>query len=400
MCQHENAYGCPTQLHHRLTLACDAMYSGDMPNVPQRPPWVPDEGGRAFATSVMPGKEYSDPSPAPVSHSRRMPGVDDLVTGIFGGDRAILSRAITLIESNAPAHRPMAREVLHRIGERPGFSQRVGISGVPGAGKSTFIEALGNHLCDSGHRVAVLAVDPSSSLTGGSILGDKTRMETLSRREDCFIRPSPSGGALGGVARKTRETIAVCEAAGFDVVLIETVGVGQSEIAVRAMVDCFLLLLIAGAGDDLQGMKKGIFEIADILLINKADGENRIRAEATRLNFERVIHFLCPATVGWEPPALTVSAISRTGISETWAEVESYFSHIRSDGQFGARRREQSLAWWRTLVEQELRIRFLDDPAVAALSKQLESDILSGILAPSLAAEEILKLLSFTPTPP
>jgi len=345
----------------------------------------------------MPGIDHPEPVPLAGGKARRMPSVEELVEGIYGGDRALLSRAITLIESNAPAHRPLAREVLRRLVDKPGFAQRVGISGVPGAGKSTFIEALGNFLCDRGHRVAVLAVDPSSSLTGGSILGDKTRMETLSRREDCFIRPSPSGGTLGGVARKTRETVAVCEAAGFDVVLIETVGVGQSEISVRAMVDCFLLLLIAGAGDDLQGMKKGIFEIADVLLVNKADGENRVRAEATRQNFHRVIHFLCPATVGWEPPVLAMSSLARTGISDAWEAVEKYFFHVRAHGQFEARRREQSLAWWRTLVEQELRIRFLADPSVAGLSKQLESDILAGKIAPSLAAEEILKMLSFVP---
>lgn len=321
---------------------------------------------------------------------RRMPDVDELVAGIFAGDRAMISQAITLVESNAAAHRPKAREILRRIGERPGFSERVGISGVPGAGKSTFIEAMGNFLCDAGHRVAVLAVDPSSSLTRGSILGDKTRMETLSRREECFIRPSPSGGALGGVARKTRETIAVCEAAGFDIVLIETVGVGQSEIAVRAMVDCFLLLLIAGAGDELQGMKKGIFEIADILLVNKADGENRVRAEATRGEFERVMNYLSPATEGWVPPVRAVSSMTRAGIPEAWGEVELYFAHVRADGQFDRRRREQAISWWESLVEQELRSRFLAEPRVAALAKKLKAAVLQGALAPSLAAEELL----------
>jgi LAO/AO transport system kinase len=256
---------------------------------------------------------------------------------------------------------------------------------------------LGNHLCDAGHKVAVLAVDPSSSLTGGSILGDKTRMETLSRRAECFIRPSPSGGALGGVTRKTRETIAVCEAAGFDVVLIETVGVGQSEIAVRAMVDCFLLVLIAGAGDELQGMKKGIFEIADILLVNKADGENKIRAEATRLEFERVMHYLSPATEGWEPPVLAASSVARTGIAEAWRAVEKYFAHVEADGQFETRRREQAISWWHALVEQELRVRFLSDPRTADLSSRLEREILAGQLAPSLAAEELLAAAAFPP---
>ena len=338
----------------------------------------------------MPGIEPPKRIAIPKGKPRRNPTIDELVEGIFSCTRAMISRAITLVESNAPAHRPMAREILRRIGERPGSSKRVGISGVPGAGKSTFIEAMGNFLCDAGHRVAVLAVDPSSSLTKGSILGDKTRMETLSRREECFIRPSPSGGALGGVTRKTRETIAVCEAAGFDFVLIETVGVGQSEIAVRAMVDCFLLLLISGAGDELQGMKKGIFEIADILLVNKADGENRIRAEATRGEFERVMQYLSPATEGWTPPVRTVSSMSRDGIPGAWSEVEKYFAHVRADGQFDRRRREQAISWWQALVEQELRQRFLAEPRVATLAKRLEASVLDGTLAPSLAAEELL----------
>ncbi|MCK9588078.1 MAG: methylmalonyl Co-A mutase-associated GTPase MeaB [Terrimicrobiaceae bacterium] len=365
----------------------------------QRPPWVPDEGGAEFATSVMPGVSHPQRKPATVSRFRRPPGVDELVGGIFAGERALVSRAITLVESNASAHRPLAREILRRIGEHPGFAHRVGISGVPGAGKSTFIEALGNHLCDAGRKVAVLAVDPSSSLTRGSILGDKTRMETLSRRDECFIRPSPSGGALGGVTRKTRETIAVCEAAGFDVVLIETVGVGQSEIAVRAMVDCFLLILIAGAGDELQGMKKGIFEIADILLVNKADGENKIRAEATRQEFDRVMNFLSPATEGWKPPVLAASSVARTGILEVWRAVDKYFAHVEADGDFDLRRREQAIAWWQSLVEQELRVRFLSDPHVAELSASLEADILSGRLAPSLAAEELLDHSGLRKTP-
>jgi len=379
----------------RLTTAGDSMYFRGMSESNQRPPWVPENAGEGFTTSVMPGIEPPQRIDIPGVVRRRMPDVDELVAGIFSGNRAMISQAITLVESNAPAHRPMAREILRRIGERPGFSQRVGISGVPGAGKSTFIEAMGNFLCDAGHRVAVLAVDPSSSLTRGSILGDKTRMETLSRREECFIRPSPSGGALGGVARKTRETIAVCEAAGFDVVLIETVGVGQSEIAVRAMVDCFLLVLIAGAGDELQGMKKGIFEIADILLVNKADGENRIRAEATRGEFERVMHYLSPATEGWAPPVRTVSSMTRAGIPEAWAAVEKYFAHVQGDGQFDRRRREQAISWWQSLVELELRIRFLAEPHVAALAKKLEASVLDGSLAPSLAAEELLDEAGF-----
>lgn len=361
-----------------------------MSETAQRPPWVPPGGGEGFTTSVMAGIAAPARTPRRLA-VRRTPSVQELVDGIFAGERAKVSRAITLVESNAPAHRPMAREILRRIADKPGFAHRVGISGVPGAGKSTFIEALGNHLCDAGRRVAVLAVDPSSSLTRGSILGDKTRMETLSRREECFIRPSPSSGALGGVTRKTRETIAVCEAAGFDTVLIETVGVGQSEIAVRAMVDCFLLILIAGAGDELQGMKKGIFEIADVLLVNKADGENKIRADATRLEFERVMHYLSPATEGWKPPVLAASSVTRAGIADVWLAVENYFVHVESDGAFDRRRSDQAIAWWQALVEQELRVRFLSTPAIAEVSARLEREILTGRLAPSLAAEELLE---------
>ncbi len=365
-----------------------------MASSPFRPEWVPDDAEGTFATTVMPGVKPPARLLRKASGARRTPSVDELVEGVFSGTRSLLSRAITLVESNAVSHRPSAREMLRRLASRPGSALRVGISGVPGAGKSTFIEALGNFLCDAGHRVAVLAVDPSSSLTGGSILGDKTRMETLSRREDCFIRPSPSGGALGGVARKTRETISVCEAAGFDIVLIETVGVGQSEISVRSMVDVFLLVLIAGAGDELQGMKKGIFEIADVLMVNKADGENRIRAEATRQNFERVIHYLSPATEGWVPPVLAASSMDKRGIDAVWQAILCYRDHVQADGQFERRRTAQALEWWRALVEQELRARFLAEPALAALSQALEQQILAGAISPTLAAEDLLSHLN------
>lgn len=319
--------------------------------------------------------------------SRQTP--ETLAQGIHNGDRGLLAQAITLVESNAPHHRPAAREVL-RLTTAPSTAIRIGISGVPGAGKSTFIEAFGNMLCDAGHRVAVLAVDPTSSLSGGSILGDKTRMETLSRRFECFIRPSPSGGALGGVNRKTRETIALCEAAGYDVILVETVGVGQSEIAVRAMVDAFLLLLIAGAGDELQGMKKGIFEIADVLAVNKTDGENKVRALATRSEFERVLHFLSGATSGWMPPVRAISSRTSEGIPELWQDIERFFLHVRASGAFDARRRHQEIEWWRQLVEQELRARFLSSPEIAAEAALLEQDVLAGRLSPTVAAEELL----------
>lgn len=362
----------------------------------ERPAWVPEDGGAEFTTSVMSGvSETGGVFLRQVPAERLlMPEPAELAASILTGNRADLSRGITLIESNAARHRPLARELLRHLSEHAGKALRIGISGVPGAGKSTFIEALGNFLCDAGHRVAVLAVDPSSSLSGGSILGDKTRMEFLSRREECFIRPSPSSGALGGVARKTRETMLVCEAAGYDILLIETVGVGQSEIAVRSMVDCFLLLLIAGAGDELQGMKKGIFEIADLVVVNKADGENLPRAEATRAEFERVLHFLSPATEGWVTPVKTASALHKLGIDELWCAVEAYFELVRGSGQLEGRRRHQAIEWWRSLVEQELRLRFLARPEVAARATRLEQEILEGVIAPSLAAEELLECLA------
>lgn len=360
-----------------------------MSDTARTPAWVPEEAQGTFATREVPGVSVPT-SAVSVPASAGLPDPDVLAAGVRAGDRGLLARAITLVESNAPRHRPAAREVLRRIAGSGEGAVRVGISGVPGAGKSTFIEAFGNLLCDAGHRVAVLAVDPSSSLSGGSILGDKTRMETLSRREECFIRPSPSGGALGGVTRKTRETIALCEAAGYDVILVETVGVGQNEIAVRAMVDAFLLLLIAGAGDELQGMKKGIFEIADLLAVNKADGENRPRALATRSEFERVLFFLSGPTAGWQPPVLAVSSRTREGIAELWAEIQRFLDHVRGTGMFFERRRHQEIEWWRQLVEQELRTRFLSAPAISAEARRLEDEILAGRVAPSVAAEELL----------
>jgi len=367
------------------------MYKSSATN----PPWFPTQAGKEFATKVLTGVEQGK-FKSNVKPTRRvsLPPPDQLAAAVLAGDRAALSRGITLIESNASRHRPLVREFLACLAPPPDSRAiRIGVSGVPGAGKSTFIEALGNILCDIGHRVAVLAVDPSSSLTRGSILGDKTRMELLSRREECFIRPSPSGGALGGVTRKTRETMLACEAAGYDIILVETVGVGQSEIAVRSMVDCFLLLLIAGAGDELQGMKKGIFEIADLVVVNKADGDNVTRAEATRSEFERVLHFLSPPTEGWSPPVLTVSSLQHSGLEKLWADVEKFFSHVRESGELQKRRRRQAIEWWHSLVEQELRVRFLQRPDVARLALRLENEISEGRTAPSLAAEELLDLV-------
>ena len=273
---------------------------------------------------------------------------------------------------------------------------RVGITGVPGAGKSTFIDALGSQLCDAGLRVAVLSVDPSSPITHGSILGDKTRMENLSRRRAAFIRPSPSECELGGVARRTRESIVLCEAAGFDVVLVETVGVGQSEVLVRGMVDCFLVLLIAGAGDELQGIKKGIIELADLLVVNKADGDNKPRAEAARLEFSRALHYLSAPAGVWQPQVLTCSAVTGDGIAETWAAVESFFLQSRAYGDFAARRRDQAQAWLDALIIEGLRDAYTKKTGHLPLQAEIDAQVRSGALPAPEGARQLLAAAGFT----
>ena len=314
--------------------------------------------------------------------------------GVLSGDRTCLGRAITLVESNAPAHFAQAQEVLRLLLPHAGHSVRVGITGVPGAGKSTFIEALGSHLTSLGHRVAVTAVDPTSSRTGGSILGDKTRMERLSADGNAFIRPSPSGGVLGGVARKTRETILLFEAAGYDVILVETVGVGQSEITVRSMVDFFLLVLVAGAGDELQGIKKGVVELADAILVNKADGANAVAAEAARGEYERALHYLQPATPGWQSRAVCASALTGQGVPDVWRMIGEFCAVARSSGAFVRRRQEQERDWLHALIEQQLVERFRANPQVARLLPELEVAVMEGRLPVTSAAQRLLDLLS------
>ena len=362
------------------------------------PEWVPRDTGGTFASTVRGGVEGGHdgmPGNAAGRHTgkeirRRTLTVDDYVSGVRANDRVVLGRAITLIESNAPAHMGLARKVLTKLLPSTGRSIRVGITGVPGAGKSTFIEALGCHLTASGHRVAVLAVDPSSSVTRGSVLGDKTRMEKLARDPCCFIRPSPSGGTLGGVARKTRESILVCEAAGFDVILVETVGVGQSEIAVRSMVDFFLLLLITGAGDELQGIKKGVMELADVVVINKADGENRVRAETLRADTARALHYFAPATEGWSSPVLTCSALHGNGIAEVWSAAEQFRSVTVRGGALEQRRSTQMLDWMHSMIDEGLRAHFTADPQVRRLLPDIEQAVRTGSMTVAHAAEELL----------
>lgn len=377
-----------------------------MTNQQQRPEWVPTGGGSEYTTTVMQGVEGghdglpTQPSalaPHPPHIRRRQLSVDDYVQGVLTYDRTVFARTITLVESNAPAHQETAQDVLQQLLPYTGQSIRVGITGVPGVGKSTFIEALGIHLCEAGHQVAVLAVDPSSSLTRGSILGDKTRMEHLSRHPDAFIRPSPSGGTLGGVARKSRESILVCEAAGFDIILVETVGVGQSEVTVRSMVDFFLLLMLAGAGDELQGIKKGIMELADMLVINKADGDNRPRAEAARHEYSRALHYLSPATEGWKTEAYTCSALTGEGIATVWHVVETFRQQMSETGVFAARRRVQTREWVRAMLDEHLLSRFYQHPSVQHVLPQIEQSVMDGTMPATVAVQSLLHVFEGMP---
>ncbi len=357
----------------------------------KRPEWAPAEAGSEFASRVHPGRmSVTVNNSAP--RRRALPSVPDLEAGIRAGDRALLARAVTIIESNAPKHRAMAEDLIQRLIDATGKSVRIGITGVPGAGKSTFIEAFGQYVIGQGHKVAVLAVDPSSSLTGGSILGDKVRMERLSREENAFIRPSPSGGMLGGVTRKSRETLLLCEAAGYDVILVETVGVGQSETAIRGMVDFFLLILLTGAGDELQGMKKGIMELADGLWINKADGENMTRALAFKTEMNRVLHFLRSPSEGWKPKAHTVSALTGEGIERVWEIISDFQKVTQNSGVFQQRRQRQNVDWMHALIGEALRDRFYRNDAVRAQLDEMENAVAAGDIPATAAASQLLEL--------
>ena len=366
----------------------------------QRPDWVPENAGAEFTTSVMSGVDgghdglrgqNSMSMPRTEVPRRRRLTVDEYVAGVLAGDRNVVAQAITLVESNAVAHFDMGQEVLRQLLPHTGNSIRVGITGVPGVGKSTFIEAMGLHLCEQGHKVAVLAVDPSSTVTRGSILGDKTRMELLSRDLRAFIRPSPSSGTLGGVTRKSRETMLICEAAGFNVILVETVGVGQSETTVRSMVDFFLLLMLAGAGDELQGIKKGIMELADALLVNKADGDNKIRANAARADYNRALHYMAPATEGWHTQAYTCSATNGDGIAAIWQVINDFRRLTTISGVFDQRRQRQTLDWVYSMVEEHLRTSFFNHAGVGSIRKDVEYAVVEGHLPPTVAAQMLIR---------
>lgn len=317
--------------------------------------------------------------------------VQEYSAGVRSGDRAKLAQAITLIESVKPEHQEHAQALLLDLMPDTGASIRVGISGVPGAGKSTFIDTLGTNLTKAGHKVAVLAVDPTSTRTGGSILGDKTRMAKLSNDSKAFIRPSPTSGTLGGVTRTTRETILVCEAAGYDVILVETVGVGQSEVAVSEMVDFFVVVLIAGAGDELQGIKKGVLEIADMIALNKADGDNAQRAKSSAAEYQHALRIITPKDKEWIPPVMTVSALENTGIDDLWQRVSQRHRDLKKSGGLKTLRQRQQVGWMWAMIEDRLMSKLKMHPDVKTAVPDIESSVTNGSLTPTMAAEKLLK---------
>lgn len=323
---------------------------------------------------------------------KRSLSTEEYVAGILAGNITTLSQAITLIESSNPSHYAQAQEIIERCLPHAGKSVRIGITGVPGAGKSTFIEAIGGMVTSLRHKLAVLAIDPSSERSGGSILGDKTRMESICNNPDVFIRPSPAAGSLGGVARKTRETIVLCEAAGFDVIFIETVGVGQSETAVHSMVDLFMLLQISGAGDELQGIKRGIMEMADLMVITKADGENIHKAELARTQFQGALRLFPISDSGWKPRVYTASAYAGTGLEEVWKGVEEYLDHIQANGYFQHNRNRQNKYWMYESINEVLRNSFYHDPAIESRIGEYEKRVLDDRISSFIAAKELLDI--------
>ena len=323
---------------------------------------------------------------------RREFTVDEFVDGIVKGNVTVLSQAVTMVESLKPEHQAIAQEVIEKCLPYSGNSVRIGISGVPGAGKSTSIDVFGLHVLEGGGKLAVLAIDPSSERTKGSILGDKTRMEKLSVHPEAFIRPSPSAGSLGGVARKTRETIVLCEAAGFDKIFVETVGVGQSETAVHSMVDFFLLIQLAGTGDELQGIKRGIMEMADGIVINKADGDNAERAELAASHFRNALHLFPAPESGWTPQVLTYSGFYNLRVAEVWRMVFDYFDFVKKNGYFEHRRNEQAKYWMYESINEALRDSFYNNPTIASLLARKERQVLDGELTSFVAARQLLEV--------
>lgn len=321
---------------------------------------------------------------------RKEYNAEQFAEGIFKSDINILSQAITMVESSRLDHQEIAQEIIEKCLTKAGRSIRIGITGVPGAGKSTFIESFGKSLCKQGHKVAVLAIDPSSERSKGSILGDKTRMEELSNHTNAFVRPSPSAGTLGGVARKTRESMILCEAAGYDIIIIETVGVGQSETAVKSMVDFFLLLKIAGAGDELQGIKRGIMEMADAIAINKADGDNIDKAGLAKAQFQNALHLFPPHESGWEPKVFLCSSIEDRGILEIWNCVNTYIEHTNKSNYFATNRRDQAKYWMYETINEKLKMNFYNNEIINKIIKETEENVLNDKISSFIAAHNLL----------
>ncbi len=329
-----------------------------------------------------------------LTKNRKLRPVDDYVNGILKGDITLLSKAVTLVESSNNKHQETAQQIITKCLPYSGNSIRIGITGVPGVGKSTFIEALGGQITLNGGKLAVLAIDPSSERSKGSILGDKTRMEQLSGDKNAYIRPSPSSGSLGGVARKTRETIILCEAAGFDHIFIETVGVGQSETAVYSMTDFFLLLMLAGAGDELQGIKRGIMEMADLIAINKADGNNLEKAKMARVQYNNAIHLFPKKESNWDPKVLLCSALGKTGVSEIWGEIENYKTKTVSNGYFNSKRNQQSIYWMHETIAEQLKRNFYGNSEIKTELVELEMSVLKSEISSFAAAGKLMDLFS------
>lgn len=358
-----------------------------------KPEWVPENSSDAFASFVVPAQDNSDVKPNKFEKKIIHYSIDEYKKGLINNDRVILSKAITLIESNSSSHFETAQSIITQILPYTGKSIRIGITGSPGVGKSTFIESFGKYLTENGHKVAVLAIDPTSTRSRGSILGDKTRMEELSRDKNAFIRPSPSGGTLGGVARKTRETMLLCEAAGYDVILVETVGVGQSEVTVHSMVDFFLVLLLPGAGDELQGIKKGVIELADGVVINKAEGDYTQKAQQTKAAYQNALHLLSQNIPDIITKVLTASALNNIGISDVWDEITNYIRIVRNNGFFEKRRKKQWLDWFNSLLHEALMNKILNNQIVKLNIQNAEKEISELKMSPVLAVEKLVKLI-------